>query len=186
MVIIVNKSEMGQGVYASLPMLIAEELEADWSEISHRGGASSVRNTAIAQWGVMQGTGGSTSAARASGIGCARQGLLRERMLAASGSVKIWKVDAKSCRAEKGSVGNERTRRATFLWSVGGKSFSDEASAGCCLEAAEGVANWLESPSNRSSDTPRKQAGRPFSAVDVKAPKCSPLSLPGHPFSVAR
>ena len=32
--IVVNKSEMGQGVYTSLPMLIAEELEADWSRIS--------------------------------------------------------------------------------------------------------------------------------------------------------
>ncbi|MBI3479854.1 MAG: molybdopterin-dependent oxidoreductase, partial [Nitrosomonadales bacterium] len=31
--IVVNKSEMGQGVYTSLPMLIAEELEADWSRI---------------------------------------------------------------------------------------------------------------------------------------------------------
>src|SRR6185503_2533501 len=31
--IIVNKSEMGQGVYTSLPMLLAEELEADWSKI---------------------------------------------------------------------------------------------------------------------------------------------------------
>ena len=31
--IIVNHSEMGQGVYTSLPMLVAEELECDWSKI---------------------------------------------------------------------------------------------------------------------------------------------------------
>lgn len=31
--VIVNHSEMGQGVYTSLPMLLAEELDADWSKI---------------------------------------------------------------------------------------------------------------------------------------------------------
>ena len=31
--VIVNHSEMGQGAYTSLPMLIADELDADWSKI---------------------------------------------------------------------------------------------------------------------------------------------------------
>ena len=31
--VIVNHSEMGQGVYTSLPMLLADELDADWTKV---------------------------------------------------------------------------------------------------------------------------------------------------------
>src|SRR5271170_5894626 len=33
--VIVNHSEMGQGVYTSLPMLLADELDADWSKVGY-------------------------------------------------------------------------------------------------------------------------------------------------------
>src|SRR5688500_15014558 len=32
--VLLNQAEMGQGVYTALPMLVAEELDADWSHIS--------------------------------------------------------------------------------------------------------------------------------------------------------
>ena len=58
-VVTVNKSEMGQGVYTSLPMIVADELDADWKnvkmEVAPAGDA--YKDPA---WG-MQATGGSSS-----------------------------------------------------------------------------------------------------------------------------
>jgi isoquinoline 1-oxidoreductase beta subunit len=55
----VNKSEMGQGVYTSLPMIVAEELDADWKQITVKSApANDAYNDPV--WG-SQGTGGSTS-----------------------------------------------------------------------------------------------------------------------------
>ena len=33
--VIVNHSEMGQGVYTALPMLLADELDADWNKVGY-------------------------------------------------------------------------------------------------------------------------------------------------------
>ena len=57
--VIVNHSEMGQGVYTALPMLVAEELEADWSKI--RLAAAPVDPVYNHSVFGMQATGGSTS-----------------------------------------------------------------------------------------------------------------------------
>jgi isoquinoline 1-oxidoreductase beta subunit len=98
--LVINKSEMGQGVYTSLPMLIAEELECDWKSIRLEPAPVDPAYN-HAQWGI-QGTGGSTSVLseweRLSKAGAAA----REMLIAAA--TKTWKASPDTCRAEKGRV----------------------------------------------------------------------------------
>jgi isoquinoline 1-oxidoreductase beta subunit len=98
--IIVNKSEMGQGVYTSLPMLIAEELEADWSRISVESApvAAVYNHTAFS----MQMTGGSTSIT--STWEQMRRVGASGRMMLISAAAEQWGVPVSECHAENSQV----------------------------------------------------------------------------------
>ncbi len=108
--IVLNKAEMGQGVYTSLPMLIAEELEVDLRRVKV------VFAPVDAAYGHptfgMQFTGGSQSIAseweRLRKAGAAA----REMLLAAAADV--WKVDRAGLRAENGAVLGPGGRRLTY------------------------------------------------------------------------
>ena len=57
--VIVDRSEMGQGVTTSLPLLLAEELEADWTKVRFE--FAPADKAYINQLFGIQGTGGSSS-----------------------------------------------------------------------------------------------------------------------------
>lgn len=109
--VIVDRSEMGQGVATALPMLVAEELEADWSKVRIEfapAGAAYVNPL----FG-FQGTGGSSSI-RAAFTPLREAGAAAREMLIAA-AAKEWEVDAASCRASNGMViHNDSRRRASF------------------------------------------------------------------------
>lgn len=98
--IVVGRSEMGQGVHTALPMLLAEELDADWSKVQVQS-APVAREYDHPHHG-MQVTGGSTSVA-SSWEPLRKAGAIARAMLVTAAS-QTWKVDPKDCRTENGNV----------------------------------------------------------------------------------
>ncbi|HWG52353.1 MAG TPA: molybdopterin cofactor-binding domain-containing protein, partial [Gemmatimonadaceae bacterium] len=91
--ITVDKSEMGQGVNTSYPMLVAEELDADFTQV--RVGAAPENP---AGWTRRMGTGGSSSV-RSSYDTLRKAGATARGMLVAA-AAQQWGVDASACRTE--------------------------------------------------------------------------------------
>lgn len=107
--VLLAHSEMGQGIWTTLPMMIAEELECDWGKIrvEHAPAAPAYAHTG---WG-MQATGGSSTTY--SELDRYRQvGAMAREMLIAAAAAQ-WKVAPADCRAEKGFV-TSGSRRASF------------------------------------------------------------------------
>src|SRR6267142_4161899 len=109
--VIVDRSEMGQGVTTSLPMLLAEELEADWTKIRFE--FAPADKAYINQLFGIQGTGGSSSV-RAAWKPLREAGAQARTMLIAA-AAQTWGVEPASCRAEAGAVIHAATnRRLTY------------------------------------------------------------------------
>ena len=111
-VLSVSKAEMGQGIWTSLPMLIAEEMEADWAK---------VKVQQISKDNFI-GTGGSMSI---SGYGWEKMreaGAVAKQVLVESAALK-WKVSPVECVAKNNVVYHQKTRQSTSFGSLVDKAY---------------------------------------------------------------
>lgn len=100
--IVVARSEMGQGVRTALPMILAEELEADWKQIEvEQAGASTLYGD--------QGTGGSASV-RTTWDPMRKAGAIAREMLISAAAL-TWGVSRSTCTAESGSIRHAASNR---------------------------------------------------------------------------
>ena len=162
--VIVGKSEMGQGIYTALPMIVAEELDADWNMVGVESApvAPEYNHTVFG----VQLTGGSTSVW--SSYDQLRQaGAMARKMLLAA-AAHAWGVNASECRAENGFVLHHGSGRRL--------SYGQLASRASEMPAPKEVA--LKDPKDfkligkptRRLDTPEKVNGKAIFGIDVKVP----------------
>ena len=160
--LIIHKPDNGQGTETSIAMLLAEELECDWSRIRTE---FAPINPA---WygGPLQGTFGSM-AVRTSYEPMRRTGAAAREMLIQAAATR-WGVDPSQCRAENGSVVNLATKARVSYGSV--------AEAAAKLPVPANIR--LKDPSlfrligkaTRRVDTPAKVTGRAVFGIDVRLP----------------
>jgi isoquinoline 1-oxidoreductase beta subunit len=157
------RSEMGQGVYTAMPMLIAEELQVDIRKIKvETAPADKVYTNALLG---AQITGGSTSTRDA--WESLRIAGAQVRMMLISAAATQWNVDASTLRAEDGMVLGPKGQKA---------SYGSLAAAASKLPVPTKVV--LKDPKDFTIvgkptprlDTPSKVNGTAEFGIDVKLP----------------
>jgi isoquinoline 1-oxidoreductase beta subunit len=106
------RSEMGQGVYTSMPMLIAEELNVDIKKIKVENAPANAKLYGNPLLGGPQLTGGSTSVR--DGWEKLRIGGAQVREMLISAAAAKWNVDRSELKADNGMVLGPNGKKATY------------------------------------------------------------------------
>ena len=162
--ILVDKSEMGQGVMTALPMLIAEELEADWRKIRVENAPADKAYT-NPQLG-MQATGGSTSV-RSSWERLRKAGATAREMLVTA-AAQDWGVKEETCRAESGAVLHPGSGRKLRYGELADKAAALPVPEDAILKDPREFK--VIGKSMPRLDTPAKVSGNAEFGMDVKVP----------------
>jgi isoquinoline 1-oxidoreductase beta subunit len=111
--VIAKHVELGQGAYTGIATIVADELDADWAQISVESAPADAKRYANLAFGNLQGTGGSSAMAN-SWTQLREAGAKARAMLIAAAANK-WQVPAAELRAERGNIYHPASgRRATF------------------------------------------------------------------------
>jgi isoquinoline 1-oxidoreductase beta subunit len=108
--IMVNRLEFGQGVQTSLPMVLADEMDADWSKVTGElAPAADVYKDPL--FGIQM-VGGSGSIAHS--FQQYRELGAKTRAMLIAAAADRWKVSADQCRTENSTVYGPGNRSATY------------------------------------------------------------------------
>jgi len=156
-----DKSEMGQGSQTGLAMILAEELEADWTSV--RLGPMPENP---AGWSRTMRTGGS-AAIRSSWEPLRKAGAAAREMLI-DAAASTWQVDRATCRAEQGAVVHTPSKRRLTYDKLVAKAAQLPVPKDPPLKDPKDFR--LVGTRTRRLDTPSKVDGSAQFGIDLKVP----------------
>src|SRR5262249_39789480 len=164
-IIRVARSEMGQGITTSLPMLVAEELGCDWSKVRAEFPSPEENLRRNRAWGEMS-TGGSRSV-RTSHEYLRKAGAAGRELLIAAAAAK-WGVPPGECRTADSVITHTPTARTLRYGEVAEAAAKLPPPSEPKLKDPK---DWtlLGTPQKRL-DTADKVTGRPIYGIDVRVP----------------
>jgi len=164
-VIRIARSEMGQGVQTGLALLVAEELECDWSKVRTEfiSAAENVRRDLV--WGDTS-TGASRSIA-SSQLYLRQAGATAREMLIEAAAAR-WNVPAAECVARLSVITHKPSGRKVTFGAVAEDAAKLKPPAGVALKDPS---QWtLAGKPRRRLDLLDKVTAQPVYAIDVRLP----------------
>ena len=161
----VAQSDMGQGVFTAMPMLVAEELECDWNHVraEYASANRSLREDRVYQ---RMGTGGSRAVSHSRPYLQQAGASARERLIKAAANE--WGVPAAECRAGNSRVTHEASGRSKRYGELAA------AAASITLDAEPDIRKpgeyQLLGTSLPRLDVPPKVDGSAVYGIDVRVP----------------
>jgi isoquinoline 1-oxidoreductase beta subunit len=110
--VIAKHLEMGQGTYTGLATLVADELDAAWTQVRVEGAPVDAKRYNNLLWGPMQGTGGSSAIANS--FEQMRQAGAAARAMLVAAAAKRWRVAPESIKVKDGLISHASGKKATF------------------------------------------------------------------------
>jgi isoquinoline 1-oxidoreductase beta subunit len=157
----VDKSEMGEGNHTALAMIVAEELDADWSKVKV---GPLPENPAA--WSRRMSTGGSTSVRTSYDI--LRKAGATGRAMLVTAAAQTWGVEPTSCRTDAGAVTHPASNRRLAYGALAEKAASVAVPENAPLKDPKDFR--LLGHHTKRLDTPSKVNGTAQFGIDVRVP----------------
>ena len=174
--LVMPQVEMGQGIYTSLSMVMAEELDADWSRVRLEHAPADEKRYLNPMIGV-QATGSSNSI-RAFWKPM-RQAAASTRACLVEAAARSWGVPPAECRTENSVVIHDRTGRKSAYGALVRRAALIEPPKDPPLKSV-GAFRLIGRPVKRL-DTPDKTKGKTVFAIDVRPAGVKFATLAGSP-----